>query len=453
MTDHPQDYVLQLDFPGGVYGLGIKSVEGGQTVTLDLRDLRDNQVPNWEGQTIPLEATRGQIQWSLRGDEEYSVIGRTEQVDVARGISSNYACVNCCQIVYDTSWVVNGPEELLVNGDSVRFAARERDKTCYNQAFAPYDPHAVWESNNYSVIDIVAHTGLASALFASPQWIGLRGRFLAPLLPYANTPENCSVDMESIEGQGQAMGYDFDIRVDFTDGIISPTGAGGTNTATVVVQTTPAVSGKTVAFELGSEMTEDGGHEAHTGTRPRGSLASSSGTTAGNGSAQTTYTASVFGGSIRVRARMGNRSKGMDFRVLVPNLQQLGGGDNYILEGERPRHPSNHWGIATTNQRLVAIANAYKAQFYGEGAIPDDDKNRFNDMSLIFGGKFEVAGNWNLDNVNHEQHRVGRNCDFDSPVVLKHTPSRQTAMEQIFSDNDVDFGREFSAAHWHLIFQ
>lgn len=50
---HPQQYYLQLTHPAGVYSVGVRTVEGGQTVTYDLRELRDGQVPGAGGGADP----------------------------------------------------------------------------------------------------------------------------------------------------------------------------------------------------------------------------------------------------------------------------------------------------------------------------------------------------------------------------------------------------------------
>ncbi len=203
---------------------------------------------------------------------------------------------------------------------------------------------------------------------------------------------------------------------------------------------------------MGSEMTESGGHEQHTGTRSLGSLAATQGSTNSSGVFQTTYTASVFGGSYRVKARLGGMEKVLDFRVLVPNLASLGGGDNYNLIGARTEHPNNHYGTATALSNLPLIANDYKTRFYGEGAIPNAEKVSYNDMSLIYGGKFEVPGNWNLVNENHAEHRVGRNCDVRSINV---PADRHAALEDIFSQRgSPNFLKHVppDPPHWHLRF-
>lgn len=95
-TDQPQEYTFQLSFDGGFYVLGVKSIAPRQTLAMDVRALRDEQVPDVYGNTIPLGAKRGQIMWSVRGGDSLAMIGRTEQADLTKGISSNYACQFCC---------------------------------------------------------------------------------------------------------------------------------------------------------------------------------------------------------------------------------------------------------------------------------------------------------------------------------------------------------------------
>lgn len=92
---------MQLNYAGadgsiaGTYATGLKSVAAGQTVAFDLRAIRDSQAPDSHGHTIPLNATRGQLHWSMRGTDNLALIGRAEQVDTVHGIASSYACQNC----------------------------------------------------------------------------------------------------------------------------------------------------------------------------------------------------------------------------------------------------------------------------------------------------------------------------------------------------------------------
>jgi hypothetical protein len=48
------------------------------------------------GSPIPLNVERGQIGWSMVGADNNTMSGRSEQVNTTLGISSTYACYNCC---------------------------------------------------------------------------------------------------------------------------------------------------------------------------------------------------------------------------------------------------------------------------------------------------------------------------------------------------------------------
>ncbi|MCA1642395.1 MAG: hypothetical protein LC785_10700 [Acidobacteria bacterium] len=91
VTDRAQQYFLQLNYAdadgsiAGTYATGLRYLAARQTVAFDLRALRDDQVPDAQGHTIPPTATRGQLHWSMRGSENLVLIGRAEQVDTVPG--------------------------------------------------------------------------------------------------------------------------------------------------------------------------------------------------------------------------------------------------------------------------------------------------------------------------------------------------------------------------------
>ena len=101
-TDRAQQYTAYLKVAGENYVIGTKSIEAGQTANYDIRALRDNQVKDRDGRTIPFDATSGQFYWSIIQAEEgltqWYLIGRAEQIDAQKAMSSSYACQNCCNI-------------------------------------------------------------------------------------------------------------------------------------------------------------------------------------------------------------------------------------------------------------------------------------------------------------------------------------------------------------------
>ncbi|HXG06804.1 MAG TPA: hypothetical protein VNI77_05700 [Nitrososphaera sp.] len=92
-----QKYIAHLNYEGGNYMIGVKTIAPKETVTIDIRALRDNQVADEEGQTIPPDIARGQARWTIiqsEGTDLLAMIGRSEQVDEVKAVSSTYACQN-----------------------------------------------------------------------------------------------------------------------------------------------------------------------------------------------------------------------------------------------------------------------------------------------------------------------------------------------------------------------
>jgi hypothetical protein len=122
----------------------------------------------------------------------------------------------------------------------------------------------------------------------------------------------------------------------------------------------------------------------------------------------------------------------VNLAVAVPALQLLPEGQNYVKVGgtceqhgprddtqyQNCRDPdNNHWGTDRLVQTIQAIAYTYNSLHLGV-------RLRVNDMSLPYGGLFDVDGNWGPE---HREHRVGINADYspvcrdslNNPVVLK----------------------------------
>jgi hypothetical protein len=152
-TDAPQTYLLQVSFAGGAWAPGLKTLAAGETLALDLRQVRDAQVPDNLGRTIPFGVVSGQVHWSAKSRERHAMIGRAETVDAAHGVSSTYACVNCCPDNPYESWFE--PEELSLSvGESAGLVAWLRDKDCYDTILEAYDlgeGQLQWSSTNSGV--------------------------------------------------------------------------------------------------------------------------------------------------------------------------------------------------------------------------------------------------------------------------------------------------------------
>lgn len=110
------------------------------------RALRNGQTQDAQGRLIPpAAATRGQVQWWMRGAENLTLIGRAEQFDIMHGMASSYACVNCCPDSFSDGFVT--PDHVTgFPGDETQFFAEEFTRNCYGQAFMPYTVNAMFSA-------------------------------------------------------------------------------------------------------------------------------------------------------------------------------------------------------------------------------------------------------------------------------------------------------------------
>jgi hypothetical protein len=83
-----------------------------------------------------------------------------------------------------------------------------------------------------------------------------------------------------------------------------------------------------------------------------------------------------------------------------------GGVTYYTLIGSTMSHPINHFGKPSTITTLKQIAWDYYLEFSTYSAF---SKLEVNDMSLRWGGLFDIGGNWRPP---HSEHRYGRQADL-----------------------------------------
>ena len=153
VADTDQNYTFSLTYEGGDYSTGVKSVKAGQTAVYDLRAMRDNQVKDERGRAIPLDANRGKITWSVRGPKPLALLGRSEQVDLVKGISSSYACFMCCPNTF--GWSYLDPGEFFMKVSDTRFMRGvEVDYDCYGSELPPYFFGDIWSIYNVNVATV-----------------------------------------------------------------------------------------------------------------------------------------------------------------------------------------------------------------------------------------------------------------------------------------------------------
>lgn len=153
VTDQDQEFTFALTFAGGEYSTGVKKLKAKQSTVFDIRAMRDKQVPDEKGNVISAQATRGKIVWSVRGRDPLALLGRSEQVDIAKGISSSYACFMCCPNSFRMSWIE--PVGLFIPvGNFTTARGVQRDQTCYGSMTPSYYYGDTWTVDNSSVLSV-----------------------------------------------------------------------------------------------------------------------------------------------------------------------------------------------------------------------------------------------------------------------------------------------------------
>jgi hypothetical protein len=326
-------------------------------------------------------------------------------------------------------------------GGSSAFIAEDQFIDCYqNVGEFMYVTDAIWTSSNESVATV-------SGGFVTGEDGGtatISAHWTEYTYHYNPALGACTSSSAQFTKSAAVTSIGSSIEADVTS--VRPSGTDGTNTVTVTIRTNPATANRSVNLSL-SGVAGSGGHASHSGTRPVGSLAATQGTTNGSGIFQTTYTAPIFGGTVNILSRVGqsNLEKVLEVIVAVEGLSELGASADYSLVGTTTTHPDNHYGTATALTNLPLIASDYLSQFSGAEIL------RYNDMSLVLGGKFDLSNNWSSGG-DHSEHRIGINCDVYSGNVPQ---SRRDTLENIFrSRHSPDFLDETAAkSHWHLRFQ
>lgn len=103
-----------------------------------------------------------------------------------------------------------------------------------------------------------------------------------------------------------------------------------------------------------------------------------------------------------------------------------GGVTYYNLVGATTHHPINHFAKPQTIDLIKEIAWQYHAKF------PAAEVLNVNDISLKWGGLFDISGAWTM---LHEFHRYGRQADFRLPSIPEGNRER---FKQISCDLGVE---------------
>ena len=128
-------FIVVIAYDGGQYALAIRELAAGQTAVYDIKKIRDEQIPDQNGNVIPLNVTGGQFRWSITktSPSEARLIGRSEVVSQSERVSISYSCPAACPN--------NGPyyASLLFDLEAGDFATADVQQSWYDSYGNEYD--------------------------------------------------------------------------------------------------------------------------------------------------------------------------------------------------------------------------------------------------------------------------------------------------------------------------
>ncbi|MDO8637588.1 MAG: penicillin-insensitive murein endopeptidase, partial [Dehalococcoidia bacterium] len=120
--------------------------------------------------------------------------------------------------------------------------------------------------------------------------------------------------------------------------------------------------------------------------------------------------------------------------IIVPGLSELPESSLYDRVGIKPIHPQSHFATSSVLASLTSLAQKYFEAFPGY-------KLEINDISLPYGGLFDINFDWAPDHVSH---RLGTDADVRLVPAGQREKLRRliyrSGMSKIIVYSD----------HWHL---
>jgi hypothetical protein len=216
---------------------------------------------------------------------------------------------------------------------------------------------------------------------------------------------------------------------------IRPSGTGGSSVAELlakVVEGTTPKAGLAVQFSTDSTA-NSGGHDHSHIARPKAVLTPLSGITDSNGEVRFKFNATPIAGIHTITATCSdcsNKTAVENLTVKVPDLVEMPPDTKvpprYTLVGQTANHSSNHWFTLSSRNTLYMVVDVMVKTGWGAVGI--------NDGSLIWGGLFDIKGNWS---PSHSEHRTGNEVDISvtNPGLVSASKKKNTYAELCKKEN------------------
>ena len=131
----PARVSVRLYYGDTNYVLKPRELPVGGAANFDIRELRDDQVKDSYGQTIPANLEHGQFAWSLNDSRPGAhFLGRAEIVSLAEHVSSSFSCPECCPNSFLYAYFGAGADTIAF-GDTTPVDPEEEMSDCYDSTW------------------------------------------------------------------------------------------------------------------------------------------------------------------------------------------------------------------------------------------------------------------------------------------------------------------------------
>ncbi len=148
------------------------------------------------------------------------------------------------------------------------------------------------------------------------------------------------------------------------------------------------------------------------------------------------YTAPEISGEEKITATLAETGEKASKSIfaMVPAIEPLASNGNiYELVSSDHHGFENHYGVPDLVSKVISLAMTYQSHFQQREGIAY--RLRIGNMSLPWGGLFDIFGNWTTP---HKSHRIGNNVDISHHVLdgdgnLVYLGTRQDRLDTIAS--------------------
>jgi len=165
ISDGPAEFVAQIHYDnGGKYVVGVRKLAAGETAVFDMKQVIDEQKPDYGKRLLPKNLQLGQFKWLVHGVTGGKIIltGRAEMVSLSQRISTSYSCAGPCMVGIG-GWI--DMESSITVGQTYTASAWEETFDANGFITGPYPAGGTWGSSNTSVFTVDGGgicTGVAS---------------------------------------------------------------------------------------------------------------------------------------------------------------------------------------------------------------------------------------------------------------------------------------------------